>query len=162
MNQNATTSFSNCACFHQESSYSCHVSAESYNHVHHNHDVFTKFPPNCGCSPPKVVYSHHKSSMSTQNIKKNHRISSKINTCPPKTSKVHQICGFSPKISFPSTLGPYGKSTYSCTPFYGLIRPKHGLCTGGFAVRTLYVLYTYLVRIHKNVKTSSKTHHIAS
>ena len=51
---------------------------------------------------------------------------------------------------------PYGNSTYFCTHFYGLIRVKYGLCTGGFGIRILYVFCTYFgfspkfIKIHWN------------
>ena len=62
----------------------------------------------------------------------------------------------SAKKSLYERWSPYGNSTYFCTHFYGLIRVKYGLCTGGFGIRILYVFCTYFgfspkfIKIHWN------------
>ena len=73
----------------------------------------------------------------------NHRISSKINTCPPKTSKVHQICGFHQKLAFPAPLG----HTEKVRILVRLSTALYGQNTAFVRVDLLYVLYTYFIRI---------------
>lgn len=91
---------------------------------HSNSSELWMFSSENSVFPPKIIYVHQKRS----NFPKNSDFSQ-------KTSKFPKICGISLKMSFWATIGQYGKSTYFRTRFYGLLRPKHGLCTGGFGVR---------------------------
>ena len=74
----------------------------------------------------------------------------------PTLSKNHGFHLKYLKIPYLAKYPKYGKSTYSSTGFYGLLRANYGLCTGRFFG---YVLGTYRVRTSTYpVRTSQGCH----
>ena len=127
------------------SHHSCYIAI-----FHPYKQVFTppdwEFNHKYRCSQPKQ-WKFSRFSLSNWDILGISTKNPKNTNFPPKCQFFGKISPNTPKIANFPNMVRYGKSTYFSTHFYGFIRPKHGLCTGGFGstekVRIFHVLSTY-------------------